>query len=137
MTNIQYYKIPSKSQIPNSNEKVYDIRERVFQFAQRILDIGEILPNNKICDVLRTQLIRAGTSIGANLEEADGTLTKRDFVNKIVIARKEAKEAKYWLRLLNEKYMKTKALRNDIDEVQELINIFSAIINKTTKTNDK
>jgi four helix bundle protein len=51
-------------------------------------------------EIIRTQLAKAGTSIGANVEEADGALTKKDFVNKIAIARKEAKETRYWLRLI-------------------------------------
>ena len=81
--------------------------------------------------MLRTQLVKSGTSIGANVEEADGAVTKRDFINKIAIARKEAKETKYWLRLIAGKYIKTELLEGDIKEVQEIINILSAIINKT------
>ncbi|MBE0516988.1 MAG: four helix bundle protein, partial [Methanophagales archaeon] len=101
--NVKYYQIPSKSQPPNSKtkeEKIYNIRERVFCFAQRVLEIAEMLPQNRVCDVLRTQIVKSGTSIGANMEEADGAVTKRDFINKITIARKEAKETKYWLRLI-------------------------------------
>jgi four helix bundle protein len=131
ISNNQYYQTPSKSQSPNPKEKVYDIRERVFKFAQRILDVGDMLPKNKVCDVLRVQLVRTGTSIGANLEEADGTLTKRDFINKIVVARKEAKETRYRLRLINGKYISPEILKEDINEGQELINILSAIISKT------
>jgi len=132
--NDKYYQIPSKSQNLNPKkveEKIYDIRERVFRFAQGVLEIAEKLPQNRVCDVLRTQLVKSGTSIGANVEEADGTVTKRDFINKIVIARKEAKETKYWLRLIAGKYIKTELLEGDIKEVQEIINILSAIINKT------
>jgi four helix bundle protein len=132
--NDKYYQIPSKSKNLNpkkGEEKIYDIRERVFRFAQRVLEISEKLPQNRVCDVLRTQLVKSGTSIGANVEEADGTVTKRDFANKIVIARKEAKETKYWLRLIAGKYIKTELLEEDIKEVQEIINILSAIINKT------
>ena len=102
--NVKYYQIPSKSQLQNPKtreEKVYDIRERVFNFAQRVLEIAEKLPQSRVCDVLRTQLVKSGTSIGANVEEADGAVTKRDFINKIAIARKEAKETKYWLLTVN------------------------------------
>ena len=67
------------------------------------------------------------------MEEADGTVTKRDFINKITIARKEAKETKYWLRLIAGKYIKPELLKEDIQEVQEIINILSAIINKTRR----
>jgi len=114
-----------------NEEKIYDIRERVFGFAQRALEIAEMLPQNRVCDVLRIQLVKSGTSIGANMEEADGTVTKRDFINKIAIARKEAKETKYWLRLIAGKYIKKELIEKDIQEVQEIINILSAIINKT------
>ncbi len=131
IANNQYYQSPNKSQSPNPKTKVYDIRERAFKFAQRVLDIGEMLPKNKVCDVLRAQMVRAGTSIGANLEEADGTLTKRDFINKIVVARKEAQETKYWLRLINGKYLEQDVIAPDIKEAQELVNILSSIIIKT------
>lgn len=131
IANNQYYQNPNKSQSPNSKGKVYDIRERFFKFAQRVLNIGEMLPKNKVYDVLRAQLVRAGTSVGANLEEADGTLTKRDFINKIVVARKEAKETKYWLRLINSKYLEQDVIAQDIREDQELVNILSSIIIKT------
>lgn len=83
--------------------------------------------------MLRTQLVKSGTSIGANVEEADGAVTKRDFINKMAIARKEAKETKYWLRLIAGKYIKTELLEEDIKEAQEIINILSAIINKTKR----
>ena len=95
------------------------------------MDIAEILPSTKVCDVLRTQLVRSGTSIGANMEEADGTITKRDFINKVVTARKEAKENRYWLRLITQKYVKQELIEQDMNEIQEIINILSAIIYKT------
>lgn len=73
-------------------KKPYDLRERTFKFAKRVLSITEYLPRKSQCEVIRRQLARSGTSIGANVEEADGTITKKDFVSKMVIARKEAKE---------------------------------------------
>lgn len=92
-----------------------------------------MLSNTSACNVIRTQLIKSGTSVGANMEEADGSLTKRDFINKVVIARKEAKETKYWLRLISGKYIKSESISGDIQETQEIINILSAIIKKTQK----
>lgn len=111
--------------------KIYDLKERTFKFAQRVLDIVEQLPKKPQCEVIRKQLAKAGTSIGANVEEADGTITKKDFVNKMVIARKEAKEARYWLRLASSRYIKEGEIAPDTKESQELINIISAIINKS------
>jgi hypothetical protein len=85
----QYYQIPNRSQIPNPKPtKVYDLRERTFQFSLRIIEIAEILPSNKINEIIITQLIKSSTSIGANIEEGDGCKTKKDFINKFVIARK-------------------------------------------------
>lgn len=81
---------------------------------------------------IRGQLGGSGTSVGANYEEADGTLTKRDFVNKVVIARKEAKETRYFLRIISGTYIDSEELAADIRESEEIINILSAIINKST-----
>ncbi len=128
----KYYQKPIKSQNQNPNDgKTYDIGERTFEFGKRILDIVDMVPKIKIIESLRTQLLKSGTSIGANVEEADGTLTKRDFINKLNIARKEAKETKFWLKLISGKYIKKEELKNDIQEVQELINILSTIIYNT------
>ena len=128
----KYYKIPNKSQNPNPNEgKIFDIRERTFVFASRILEIADMIPKTSTCDVIRNQLVKAGTSIGANTEEADGAVSKRDFTNKMVIARKEAKETKYWLRLIQEKYINLGKIDKDLNEAQEIINILSSIISKT------
>jgi len=112
-------------------EKIYDLKDRTFKFAQRVLDITETLPKKPESEIIRKQLAKAGTSIGANVEEADGTLTKKDFVNKMTIARKEAKEARYWLRITAGRFIKEEAVASDIKESQELISIISSIINKS------
>jgi four helix bundle protein len=113
------------------SEKIYDLKDRTFKFAQRVLDITEQLPKKPESEVVRKQLAKAGTSIGANVEEADGTVTKKDFVSKMAIARKEAKEARYWLRICSGRYIKEEELISDVKECQELVNILSAIINKS------
>ena len=113
------------------NERIYDLKERTFKFAPRMLDIVEQLPKESQCEVIRRQLAKSGTSIGANVEEADGTITKKDFVNKMVIARKEAKETRYWLRLISGKYIKQGNVTLDVKESQEIIKILSSIINKS------
>ena len=58
------------------NEKKYDLRERLFAYAKRIIDIVKLLPNTPECNVIRKQLMASGTSVGANYEEADGAITK-------------------------------------------------------------
>ena len=112
-------------------EKKYDLKERTFEFAQRILDIAEQLYKKPKSEVVRYQLAKSGTSIGANVEEADGTITKKDFVNKMTIARKEAKETRYWLRLISGRYLDKEEVVKDIAECQEIICILSSIINKS------
>ncbi len=124
----QNYKVQKGAVV---SEKVYDLRDRTFKFAQRTLDVTEQLPKKPECEIIRKQLTKAGTSIGANVEEADGTLTKKDFVSKMVIARKEAKEAKYWLKIISGRYIKESEVASDIKECQELVNILSSIINKS------
>jgi four helix bundle protein len=69
--------------------------------------------------------------MGANLEEGDGAISKRDFLNKVVIARKEAKETRFWLKLVSGKYIKKESIEDDIEELLEIIKILSAIILKT------
>jgi four helix bundle protein len=101
----------------DKKNKRYDIRDRVFEFCQRILEISDSLPSTKACEIIRPQLIKSGTSIGANLEEGDGAISKRDFLNKIVLARKEAKETRFWLKLVSGKYIKKEDIEDDIQEL--------------------
>ena len=121
--NFQY--INYKSQ---GKKRVYDLRERLLLFSKRIIDIGRLLPRMPECDGIRRQLINAGTSVGANYEEADGALTKKDFINKVCISRKEAKEVRYWLRVVSNTYLQEKEIAADIIEAEEIICILSAII---------
>lgn len=100
-------------------------------FAKRILKISRSLPKIRECDGIRRQLADAGTSIGANFEEADGALSKRDFINKTGIARKEAKETRFWLRTVSGLFIDERNLIADIRESEEIINILSAILRKS------
>jgi len=124
---------PKPQQNPNSQpekaRKPYDLRDRTFEFPARILDIAAELPTNsygKIPD----QLARSGSSIGANVEEADGAVSRADKRRGFVIARKEARETRYWLRLIDRKLGKKIPVRADIDEASELVYILSATIAK-------
>jgi four helix bundle protein len=114
------------------NYKPYDLRERLLLFAKRILEICKRLPDNPECYRIRGQLGGAGTSVGANYEEADGTITKKDFVNKIVISRKEAKEVRFFLRVISGTYIEPAEIAGDIRETEEIINILSSMIIKST-----
>lgn len=75
------------------------IRDKSFQFALKIVSLNQKLVRNKKYVIAR-QLLKSGTSIGANIEEATAAQSKRDFIAKMAIASKEARETKYWLRLL-------------------------------------
>lgn len=119
-----------KMEIQEGN-KVYDLRERLLIFSKRILKICRMLPKIPECEGIRKQLADAATSAGANFEEADGTLTKKDFVNKVGISRKEAKETRYWLRVISGTYIDEKDISADIRESEEIINILSAILRKS------
>ncbi len=118
------------------NNKVYDIKERCLRFAVETARFIDKLPRKQSAIEYGKQLIRSSASIGANLEEADGALSKRDFLNKVGIARKEAKESKYWLRLIKEVELinnqdDNKGLEWLLGESEEIKLILSSIINKT------
>ena len=110
--------------------KPRDLRERLLLFSKRILDICKIIPRFPECEGIRKQLANAGTSIGANFEEADGALSKKDFISKTSISRKEAKETRYWLRIIKGTYLNEITIEPDIKECEELISILSAILIK-------
>jgi len=77
-----------------------DIKERSFEFAIKIIEFVQKLPRNSAGYKIGGQLLEAGTSIGANVEEATGGFSKKDFTYKMGVALKEARESNYWLRLI-------------------------------------
>ena len=82
-------------------EKPYDIQERAFLYACTIVDFCRpLVTGHPVVRELGRQLLRAGTSVGANLEEADAGESKPDFRHKIAVSRKECRESRYWLRLI-------------------------------------
>ena len=107
----------------------YDIQDRAFLFSTEIIDFCRpALPPGGIVRELARQLVHAGTSIGANLEEADAGQSKPDFRSKIAISRKEARETRYWLRLMVHADPKLKDRAEPlIDEARQLINILTTI----------
>ena len=118
-----------------TNEKIYDIRERSLRFAVKIVSFIERLPKTIAGYEMGKQLLRAGTSIGANVEEADGAVSKKDFVNKIGIARKEARESNYWLKVIDLSNLLKEQDDNEelkwlLNESKELIKILSSIMGK-------
>ena len=107
-----------------------DIVARTFQFALRIVELANQLDNYRgSADVLIRQILRSGTSIGANIEEAQAAESKADFIHKYNIALKEARETKYWLRLISaSKFAKKTDLDSLIKESDEICRIIAQII---------
>ncbi len=115
------------------NPKRDDLEDRTFDFAQRVRSFVKQLPRtlSNIEDV--KQLVRASGSVGANYIEANEALSKKDFVMRIKICRKEAKESRFFLRLINagDNIVLRKESEELIGEAQELTNIFGAIVRKS------
>ncbi|MBI2036092.1 four helix bundle protein [Candidatus Microgenomates bacterium] len=110
----------------------YDLEERTAKFAEDIIELCKKVPKNVVTIPIITQLVRAGTSIGANYCEANGASSKKDFRNKIFICKKEAKETKYWLRMLAKAIEEQREeCRSLWQEAQEFTLIFSKIAANT------
>jgi four helix bundle protein len=114
-------------------EVPYDIRERTFQFAVRVLQVIRQLPDDTATRVVAYQLAKSATSIGANVEEADGAESRRDFIHKMSVARKEARESRYWLRIIRAAILDNKEFSALEQESNELVRILSAIIASAKK----
>lgn len=110
------------------NNKQYDLEERTFQFALKAREYIRKLPKD-ICNIEDAkQLARSSGSIGANYIEANESLSKKDFVLRIKICKKETKETRYWLMLTTTSDIKLK--EELIQETNELMKIFGAILEK-------
>jgi len=120
-----------KSEV-NDGVRKRDLCERTFQFALRIVNLcQELLKNPGVGRTMANQLLRSGTSIGANVEEGQAAQSKADFVSKYSIARKEARETHYWLRLLSEsKIVPADRLADLMAECNELIAILTSIVKR-------
>lgn len=111
------------------------IQDKTFSFAIRIVKVYQYLIQNKNESVLSKQLLRSGTSIGANIEEAIGGQSRSDFTSKLSIAYKEARESGYWIKLLEKSdYLSTKESQSLLDDLTEILKIIGKI-QKTLKTN--
>jgi four helix bundle protein len=111
-----------------------ELKERTYQFALRILKLASKLKNTGESAVITRQFCKSGTSVGANLEEADGSLTLNDFVYKVDTSFKECKETRYWLRLIiDRELLPEDMVTPELNESEELIKILSTIIFKCLK----
>ena len=116
----------------SKNVKQYDLEERTFRFASGAVSFCKRLPKTAIEGEIVRQLTRAATSVGANYIEANEALGKKDFLMRVRICRKEAKESGYWLRLLE---VNGTVIKNEkealLKESIELMKIFGAILAKS------
>lgn len=109
------------------------VQQKSFQFSLKIISLyKELIKENEY--IVSKQLLRSGTSIGANIEEALAGQSKRDFTAKISISSKEASESKYWLRLLKQSELTSIDVDSLILDIDELIRILTSIV-KTSQQN--
>ncbi len=116
--------------LKTQNPKQYDLEERTLEFAKRVRNFVQKLNKNIRNMEDGKQLIRSSGSVGANYIEANESLSKKDFVMRIKICRKEAKETEYWLKLISADSSETERM-NLIRESTELRKIFGAILEKS------
>lgn len=112
------------------------VQEKSYAFAVRIVRMYQHLSSEKREFVLSKQVLRSGTSVGANVEEAIGGLSKKDFAARMGIAYKEARETSYWLRLLNDSgYIDDAAFASMHNDCEELLKLLYTIV-QSAKPND-
>lgn len=108
----------------------YDLEDRCLKFAQSIIEFTRLLPPTTANIEYSKQIIRSAGSVGANYIESNDALGRKDFVHRIKIARKEARETRYWLHLLAPNSIDSAMKESLISECTEIIKILSAIANK-------
>lgn len=118
-------------------KKIYDLEERTEKFGTAIIQLVLKIPENVITKPIISQLVRSGTSVGANYCEADDAESKKDFIHKLGICKKEARETKHWLKMLVSILPDT---REDAGrlwvEAKELNLIFNAIVRSTKRKSE-
>ncbi len=115
-----------------NSAKKYDLEDRLIEFAIKIIELVEELPQSKAGNHIAGQLIRCGTSPALNYGEVQSSESQKDFIMRIRISRKESKESRYWLKLVDieEEHDQEKERNSLIKEATELI-LFSSILQKS------
>jgi four helix bundle protein len=108
--------------------KKYDLEERTFVFAKNVIEYVRNLPKGIAYSEIGKQLVRSAGSVGANYIEANESLSKKDFIMRVKISKKEAKESQYWLKLINRGKAHERKKIELMCECEELQKIFGAII---------
>jgi len=115
-----------------------DIQQRTFNFAKRIVKLVDMLPRTLAATEIGRQMLRSGTSVGANVEEADAAESRSDFIHKLSIALKEARETRYWLSLVDSTILSNNLeVHALIQESTELTKILFTIIANARKRGAK
>lgn len=104
------------------------IQDKSYQFALSIIKLVKKFPNRNEGYVIGRQLLKAGTSIGANVEEGIAAFSRQDFTYKMSIALKEARETHYWLRLIRDSNLIPEDMENNISDAYELVKILTSIV---------
>jgi four helix bundle protein len=108
-----------------------ELENRTRKFAVRIINLSTTLPNTNEGRIIRNQITKSGTSIGANYREANRARSKADFKNKIAICESEASETQYWLEVIVDmEWLSWDKVKLEYDECSELLGIFTSIGNK-------
>jgi len=122
----------ANDQKKNQNSKRYDLEERTLAFVKEVITFVKTLPKTIANAEIAKQLIISSGSVGANYIEANESLSKKDFVMRIKISRKEAKESSFWLKLAETKTQESARKRKVlIDEATQLVKIFSSLLEKS------
>lgn len=111
------------------------VQDKSFAFALLVVELYKKLIEQREF-VLSKQLLRSGTSIGANVEEATAGQSRKDFIPKMAVASKEARETRYWLRLLKESKLADVDTSKALRDVEEIIRQLTAIVKTTQSGND-
>lgn len=112
------------------------IANKTFDFSLSIIRLYTALKNQNEF-IISKQLLRSATSIGANVQEAIAAQSRKDFINKMAIASKEARESKYWLRLLDKSELTNIPVTDYLTEIEHIINIVTQIIKTSQETTAK
>jgi len=115
----------------NNKEFSKELERRTREFAVRIIHLSTKLPNTPESKVIKNQITKSGTSIGANYREANRSRSKADFKNKIRICESEASETQYWIEVIREmKWLSWEELKSEYEECSELLAIFTSVGSK-------
>jgi len=115
----------------DNKEFAKQLEKRTREFAVRIIRLSSTLPNTPEARVIRSQMTKSGTSVGANYREANRARSKADFKNKIKISESEASETQYWLEIIVKvKRLSWAKVKREYEECGELLGIFTSAANK-------